>query len=298
MTVRTCQGDKSVTDAPKILTFFHEATSTATHLVIDPASGEAAVIDPVLDFEPANGRTATTFTDSILAALAEAGGRLRWVLETHVHADHLSSAHYLREKTGARIAIGVLTPKVQAVFVPKFGAVDVKADGGDFDRLLNEGDRVAIGARSIEVWHTPGHTLGCLTFLIGDAAFVGDTIFMPDYGTARTDFPTGDAAALYRSIQRLHGLPDATRLFLCHDYRGPGRTTTAWMTTVAESRHNVHLADIGDEAGFIAFRKTKDKTLTPPRLLAPAVQANIRAGRMPPPESDGRIYLRIPVNGL
>ncbi|HEY1719664.1 MAG TPA: MBL fold metallo-hydrolase [Magnetospirillaceae bacterium] len=287
-----------MTEPTKVLSFFHEATSTATHLVVDTASGDAAVIDPVLDFEPANGRTATVFTDTILAALAEAGGTLRWVLETHLHADHLSSSQYLREKTGARIAIGALTPKIQAVFIPKFGAADVRPEGGDFDLLLKEGDRIPLGAQSIEVWHTPGHTAGCLTFLIGDAAFIGDTLFMPDYGTARTDFPTGDAAALYRTIQRLHALPDTTRLFLCHDYLGPGRTTTAWVTTVAASRRNAHLAGIADEAGFVAFRQRKDKTLAPPRLLAPAVQVNIRAGRMPPAESDGRAYLRIPVNGL
>lgn len=282
----------------EILSFFHEATSTASHAVIDRASGEAALIDPVLDFEPANGRTATVFTDLALEAIVKAGGRLRWILETHLHADHLSSAHHLREKTGARIVVGALTPVVQAVFIPKFGAADVKPGGADFDLLVNEGDRIPLGGQAIAVWHTPGHTPACVTFLIGDAAFVGDTVFMPDYGTARTDFPGGDAPTLYRTIQRLHGLPDATRLFLCHDYRGPGRTTTEWVTTVVESRRNVHLVASPDEASFVAFRQSKDKTLSPPRLLAASVQVNIRGGRMPPPEADGRVYLRLPVNGL
>jgi len=282
----------------RILSFFHEATSTASHLAIDGASGEAAAIDPVLDYEPANGRTSTEFADAMLAALGEAGGRLRWVLETHLHAEHLTAAHHLREKTGARIAIGALAPKVQAIFVAKFGAFDVRPDGADFDLLAKEGDRVPLGGQSIGVIDTPGHTLGDVTFLAGDAAFVGDTVFMPDYGTARTDFPTGDAVALYRSIQRLHRLPDATRFYLCHDYRGPGRTRTELVTTAAASRANVHLAAAADEPAFVAFRQAKDKTLGPPRLLAASIQVNIRAGRMPPPESDGRVYLRIPVNGL
>jgi len=285
-------------DATKILSFFHEPTSTASHLVIDTASGEAAIIDPVLDFEPANGRTATEFTDTILAALAETGGHLRWALETHPHADHLSSAQYIRTKTGAVVAIGAEIPLIQSFFKPKFNATDLVADGSDFDRLLGEGDRLALGRQSLLVMQTPGHTRSCLTFCIGDAAFVGDTVFMPDYGTARTDFPTGDAAALYRSIQRIHALPDATRLFLCHDYRGPGRTHTEWMTTVADSKSNVHLRDHADEAAFIAFRRTTDKTLSPPRLLAASVQVNMRAGKMPPPDADGRVYLRLPVNGL
>jgi glyoxylase-like metal-dependent hydrolase (beta-lactamase superfamily II) len=287
-----------MSDSIEILSFFHAATSTATHLVVDRASGEAAIVDPVLDFEPANGRTATTFIDQILGALGDAKGRLRWILETHLHADHLSSSHYLREKTGAGIIIGAETPKVQAIFIPKFGAVDVKPGGADFDRLAKDGDRIPLGGAFFDVLYTPGHTMGCVTFMIGDAAFVGDTVFMPDYGTARTDFPTGDANALYRSIQRLHALPDATRLFLCHDYPGPGRTKNAWVTTVAESRRNVHLVEHPEEASFVAFRRGKDKTLGPPRLLAASIQVNIRGGRMPPPEDDGRVYLRLPVNGL
>jgi glyoxylase-like metal-dependent hydrolase (beta-lactamase superfamily II) len=285
-------------DTTTILSFFHEPTSTASHLVIDTASGEAAIIDPVLDYEPANGRTATAFTDTMLVALANAGGTLRWVLETHPHADHLSSAQYLKTKTGAVVAIGAEVPAIQSFFKPKFNATDLAPDGSDFDRLLREGDRLALGAQSLLVMHTPGHTKSCLTFCIGDAAFVGDTVFMPDYGTARTDFPTGDAASLYRSIQRIHAFPDATRLFLCHDYLGPGRTRTEWVTSVAASRRNVHLRENPDEASFIAFRQAKDKTLGPPRLLAASVQVNIRAGKMPPPDADGRVYLHIPVNGL
>ena len=285
-------------DPVTILSFFHEPTSTASHLVVDPDSGEAAIVDPVLDYEPANGRTATAFTDRMLAALAEAKGELRWVLETHPHADHLSSAQYLKAKTGARVAIGAEVTHIQAFFKPKFDAADLVPDGRDFDRLLRDGDTIPLGARSLAAIATPGHTCSCLTFLIEDAAFVGDTVFMPDYGTARTDFPTGDPALLYRSIQRLHALPDATRLFLCHDYRGPGRATTAMVTTVADSKRNVHLVQRPDEAGFVAFRTEKNKGLGPPRLLAAAVQVNIRAGRMPPPGPDGRVYLRIPVDGL
>jgi glyoxylase-like metal-dependent hydrolase (beta-lactamase superfamily II) len=285
-------------EAVDILSFFHEATSTASHIVIDPTSGEAAIIDPVLDYEPANGRTATAFTDTMLAALAQTKGRLRWVLETHPHADHLSSAQYLRDKTGARVAIGAEVTHIQAFFKPKFNAADLVADGSDFDLLLREGDRIPLGAQSIAAMHTPGHTRSCMTYRIADAAFVGDTVFMPDYGTARTDFPTGDAVTLYHSIARIHELPDATRLFLCHDYRGPGRTHTEWMTNVADSKRNVHLRECSDAASFAKFREAKNKTLGPPRLLAASVQVNIRAGKMPPPDGDGRTYLRIPVNGL
>lgn len=282
----------------QILSYFHEPTSTASHLVIDPASGEAAIIDPVLDYEPANGRTATQFCDAMLAALTQAGGHLRWILETHPHADHLSAAQHVRAKSGGIVVIGTEVTHIQSFFKPKFNAVDLVPDGSDFDRLVGEGDRLPLGGNTIVVMHTPGHTRSCVSYAIGDAVFVGDTVFMPDYGTARTDFPTGDAAALYRSIRRLHALSDTTRLFLCHDYRGPGRTETRWMTTVAELKQNIHLKNIDSEAGFVAFRSAKDKTLSPPRLLAASVQVNIRAGKMPPPDSDGRVYLRVPVNGL
>ena len=282
----------------EVQSFFHVPTSTASHLVLDRESGEAAIVDPALDFEPANGRTGTAFVDSMLAALAKAGGRLRWVLETHLHADHLSAGDHLRRATGAKIAIGKETPAIQSFFAPKFSAADLRPNGGDFDLLLGEGDRVPLGATSFAVLATPGHTRACVTYAIDDAAFVGDTVFMPDYGTARTDFPSGDAATLWRSIQRLHALPDATRLFLCHDYPGPARTRNEWVVTVAQSRRNVHLVAAPDEAAFVAFRRAKDKTLPPPRLLAASIQVNIRAGRMPPPDADGRVYLRTPVNGL
>ena len=282
----------------QIRSFFHEATSTASHLLIDRASGEAAIVDPVLDYEPANGRTATVFTDAMLAALAEAKGRLRWVLETHPHADHLSSAQYLRARTGAAVAIGAEVTRIQAFFKPKFALADLIADGSDFDRLVGEGDALPLGSQAIRVIATPGHTRSCVSYLIEDAAFIGDTVFMPDYGTARTDFPTGDPATLFRSIRRIHTLPDATRLYLCHDYRGPGRNHTEMATSVAASKSNVHLREHPDEAGFIAFREAKNKTLGPPRLLAASVQVNIRAGKMPPPDADGRVYLRIPVDGL
>jgi glyoxylase-like metal-dependent hydrolase (beta-lactamase superfamily II) len=285
-------------EAVTVLSFFHEATSTASHLIVEPTSGEAAIVDPVLDYEPANGRTGTGFTDTMLAALAEAKGTLRWILETHPHADHLSSAQYIRGRTGAPVVIGAEVTHIQAFFKPKFNATDLVPDGSDFDRLVGDGERLPLGAQAIAVLHTPGHTRACVTYCIADAAFVGDTVFMPDYGTARTDFPTGDPHVLYRSIQRIHALPDATRLFMCHDYRGPGRTKTLMVATVAESKRNVHLREHPDEAGFVAYREAKNKTLGPPRLLAASVQVNIRAGKMPPPDQDGRTYLRIPVNGL
>lgn len=281
---------------PAILAFFDEPTFTVTYLVADPASGTAAVIDPVLDFDPASGRISTGSVDAVLAAAAEQGWQIAMILETHAHADHLSAAKLIAARTGAWIGIGARIDEVQRTFAPMFGADDLLPDAGDFDRLLSDGEVVALGGLAIEVLHTPGHTPACASYRIGDAVFVGDTLFMPDYGTARADFPGGDAHALYRSIRRLLALPEETRLFLCHDYKAPGRDNWAWETTVGEQRRaNVHVHDGVDEAAFVAMRQARDATLAPPRLLLPSIQVNIRAGRLPPADPHGLRALRLPL---
>ena len=279
---------------PDIAAFFDEATNSVSYLVSDPASRAAAVIDPVLDFDPASGTIATRSADRILAAADERGLRLEWVLETHVHADHLSAAARIRERTGAKVGIGRGIHDVQAVFGPLLGARDL--GDGDFDRLFADGETISVGELTIEVMATPGHTPACVSYRVGDAVFVGDTLFMPDYGTARTDFPGGDAAQLYRSIQRILSLPRETRLFMCHDYKAPGRNDFAWETTVGdEADRNVHIGGGKSEADFVAMRHSRDATLCAPKLLYPAIQVNIRGGRLPPAEPDGSRYLRIPV---
>jgi glyoxylase-like metal-dependent hydrolase (beta-lactamase superfamily II) len=281
---------------PAILAFFDEPTFTVTYLVADPASGTAAVIDPVLDFDPASGRISTGSVDAVLAAAAEQGWQIAMILETHAHADHLSAAKLIAARTGAWIGIGARIDEVQRTFAPMFGADDLLPAAGDFDRLLFDGEIVALGGLAIEVLHTPGHTPACASYRIGDAVFVGDTLFMPDYGTARADFPGGDAHALYRSIRRLLALPEDTRLFLCHDYKAPGRDNWAWETTVGEQRRaNVHVHDGVDEAAFVAMRQARDATLAPPRLLLPSIQVNIRAGRLPPADPHGLRALRLPL---
>jgi glyoxylase-like metal-dependent hydrolase (beta-lactamase superfamily II) len=283
-------------DAPEILAFFDEPTQTASYLVADPATGSAAVIDPVLDYDAASARIGSTSVEAILAAAEARGWRIEMVLETHAHADHLSGARLIAGRTGAWIGIGALITEVQAVFVPMFGADDVLPEGRDFERLLHDGETIPLGHLAFTVLHTSGHTAACVSFQIADAVFIGDTLFMPDYGTARTDFPGGDAHALYRSIRRLLSLPDATRLFLCHDYKGPGRTDFAWETTVgAQRQSNVQAHDGIDEAGFVAERQARDATLAPPRLLLPSIQVNIRAGRLPPADVHGVHALRLPV---
>jgi len=284
--------------APRVMSFFHAPTATASHLVIDPAAREAALVDPVLDFDVKSGRTATRSADEILAAIGETGARLRYVLETHAHADHLTAAPHVQERTGAKIVIGANIREVQRIFAPLFNASDVKPDGSAFDLLVQEGDRLPLGRLHIGVLHTPGHTPACVTYLIGDAAFIGDTLFMPDYGTARADFPGGDAATLYRSIQRILSLPAQTRLFLCHDYLAEGREEHCWESTVAAERGNVHLRRHPDETSFVAFRKARDAGLEMPVLLLPSIQVNIRAGRLPPAEDDGHVYLKLPVDRL
>ena len=281
---------------PVIRAFFDEPTNTVSYLVSDPATRRAAVIDPVLDFDLASGEADVRSAQAILAAARDDDLAIDWVLETHAHADHLSAAPFIKAETGASIGIGEHIRDVQKIFRPLFQADDLRTDGSDFDRLFADGERFAIGALEVEVLHVPGHTPADVAYRIGDALFVGDTLFMPDYGTARTDFPGGDARQLYRSIRRLLALPGATRLFLCHDYKAPGRGEYAWETTVAAQRaRSVHVHDGVSEDEFVAMREARDADLAVPRLLLPAVQVNIRAGRLPPAEDNGVSYLRIPV---
>lgn len=281
---------------PSIRAFFDEPTNTVSYLVSDPATGRAAVIDPVLDFDIASGEADVRSARAILDAARADGFAIDWVLETHAHADHLSAAPFIKAETGAAIGIGEHIREVQKIFRPMFAAGDLATDGSDFDRLFADGERFAIGALEVEVMHVPGHTPADVAYRIGDAVFVGDTLFMPDYGTARADFPGGDARQLYRSIRKLLELPGETRVFLCHDYKAPGRDTYAWETTVAEQRaSSIHVHDGVSEDDFVAMREARDAGLSVPRLLLPSVQVNIRAGRMPPAESNGVSYLRIPV---
>ncbi|MEN2975724.1 MBL fold metallo-hydrolase [Tistrella bauzanensis] len=283
---------------PQVDSLFDPATNTVSHIVIDPASGHAAVVDPVLDYDPAAGRTATTSADALIGRVRDRGLTVDWILETHVHADHLSAAPYVRAALGGRIGIGDGIRTVQTVFGKAFNAgVDFARDGSQFDHLFADGEAFAVGGIQARAIHTPGHTPACMTYLIGDAGFVGDTLFMPDYGTARCDFPGGDARQLYRSIRRLFDLPDATRLFMCHDYLPEGRSDYVWQTTVgAERAGNIHVRDGISEDDFVAMRQARDATLGMPRLILPSVQVNMRAGRMPEPEDNGVSYLKIPVN--
>ncbi len=285
---------------PMVQAFFDEPTFTASYVVWDAVTKRAAVIDSVLDYDPVSGRTATTAADRIQAYIGENGLAVDWLLETHAHADHLSAAPYLKERLGGQIAIGRAITRVQRVFgtLYNFGA-ELARDGSEFDRLFDDGDRFAVGGLEATVLHGPGHTPADLAYVIGDAAFVGDTLFMPDSGTARADFPGGDAGTLYRSIRRLLSLPGETRLFLCHDYKAPGRDDFAWQTTVAEQRrHNIHVRDGIDEAAFVAMRTARDARLAMPRLILPSIQINMRAGHLPAPEANGIAYLRIPLNAL
>jgi glyoxylase-like metal-dependent hydrolase (beta-lactamase superfamily II) len=279
-----------------IRAFFDEATNTVSYLVWDPETRMGAVIDPVLDWDNRSGEADTGSADRLLDAAREEGVTITHVLETHAHADHLTAAPYIKARTGAPIGIGAHITEVQRIFRPMFDAADVKPDGGDFDLLFKDGDRFAIGRLTVEVMHVPGHTPADIAYRIGDDVFVGDTLFMHDYGTARADFPGGDARALYRSIRRLLALPPETRLWMCHDYKAPGRDAYAWESTVADQRaHNPHVKDGKTEEEFVAFRNARDATLAAPTLLLPSIQVNIRAGRFPPAESNGVRYLRIPV---
>lgn len=288
----------SANHRPAVTTFFDATTSTFSYVVRDPQSTACAIIDSVLDFDYAAGRTDVRSADAIIEFIRAEGLTVEWVLETHVHADHLSAAPYLHETLGGQTGIGANITVVQEVFGKAFNAgTEFARDGSQFDRLFAEGDTFAIGGLSGRVLHTPGHTPACLTYVIGDAAFVGDTLFMPDYGTARCDFPGGDARALYRSIQKVLALPAETRLFLCHDYKAPGRDTYQHETSVAEQRaHNVHVHEGVSEGEFVKMRTERDATLGMPRLILPSVQMNMRAGEMPPAEDNGQVYLKVPLN--
>ncbi|MBP5858972.1 MBL fold metallo-hydrolase [Marivibrio halodurans] len=282
---------------PEIETFFDEATNTATHLAHDPGSGRAVVIDPVLDYDAASGRTGRASADRVIARVEALGLQVDWILETHAHADHLTAAPYLKQRLGARIGIGARITEVQAIFATLFNAGDdFEPDGRQFDRLFEDEDHLSVGGMDIRVLHTPGHTPACVTYVIGGAAFVGDTLFMPDHGTARCDFPGGDAAMLYRSIRRLFTLGDGMRLLLCHDY-APGGRAYEWETTVGAQRaQNRQARDGIDEAEFVRLREERDATLAVPALLLPAIQVNMRAGDFPPAEDNGTVYLKIPID--
>jgi glyoxylase-like metal-dependent hydrolase (beta-lactamase superfamily II) len=276
--------------------FFDEATNTVSYLIFDPATRQGAVIDPVLDWDHRSGEADTRSADQLIETARQEGVAIALILETHAHADHLTAAPYIKQRCGGQIAIGEHIKDVQRIFRPVFAADDVKPEGGDFDLLLRDGERLKLGTLEIEVIHTPGHTPACVCYRIGDDVFVGDTLFMHDYGTARADFPGGDARALFRSIKRLLALPPETRLWMCHDYKAPGRDDYAWQSTVAEQRAlNPHVKDGVTEDEFVAFRQARDAKLAAPTLLLPSIQVNIRAGRFPEAESNGVRYLKIPV---
>ncbi|MFN0022751.1 MAG: MBL fold metallo-hydrolase [Parvularculaceae bacterium] len=294
------QFSKAGAGAPIIKALFDEPTNTVTYVVHDGVTRRAAVIDSVLDFDPASGRTTFSSADAVIAYVGEKSLTVDWLLETHAHADHLSAAPYLQKKLGGKIAIGEHIVTVQKTFGDLFNAgSDFQRDGSDFDLLWRDGDQFAVGDLSVTVLHVPGHTPACIAYVIGDAVFVGDTLFMPDYGTARADFPGGDARALYRSARRILSLPPETRLFMCHDYLPSGRDHYAWETTVeAERNANVHIHDGVTEDEFVAMREARDATLAMPRLILPSVQVNIRAGHLPQAEENGVVYLKIPVNAI
>ena len=283
-------------DKPDVQAFFDEATNTVSYLIVDPATREAAVIDPVLDYDHRTGKASTRSANKLIEAAEHSQSRITWILETHVHADHLSGAPWLKLKTRAPVGIGEHVREVQKIFRPVFNAQDLKGDGSEFDHLFVDGEQFKIGQLQARVIHTPGHTPACVSFVIGDAVFVGDTLFMPDYGTARADFPGGSARQLYRSMQRILSLPEDLRLFVCHDYKAPGRDQFAWETTVGEERtRNVHVHEGVTEDEFVAMREARDAKLSAPVLLMPSIQVNMRAGKLPPSEANGVHYLKIPV---
>ncbi|TXC73396.1 MBL fold metallo-hydrolase [Sphingorhabdus soli] len=290
----------NVATRPVVQSFFDEATFTASHVVHDPATRQAAIIDSVLDFDQASGTTTTLSAQAIVDYVAAERLTVAWILETHAHADHLSAAPWLQEKLGAKLAIGRDIVTVQDVFGKLFNeGTAFQRDGSQFDRLLADGDTLAIGDLVLTALHVPGHTPADMAYLIGDALFVGDTMFMPDYGTARVDFPGGSGRDLYRSIRRLLGLPDAVRVFLCHDYKAPNRDMFAWETTIgAERTGNVHIHEGVDEDAFVAMRTARDATLGMPKLILPSLQVNMRAGHLPEPEDNGKRYLKLPLNAF
>lgn len=299
----TAQVEQALTDPakrPAIKAFFDRDTFTVTYVVHDPATQEAAIIDSVLDFDPASGRTSHTSADEVIAYITSHNLKVTWLLETHAHADHLSAAPYLQQQLGGKIAIGEHITTVQQVFGKLFNAgSEFQRDGSDFDALFADGDTFQIGNLPVTVLHVPGHTPACIAYVIGDAVFTGDTMFMPDYGTARADFPGGDARTLFRSLRRILSLPPQTRLFMCHDYLPKGRSEYVWETTVqAEREGNIHAHDGVTEDEFVAMREARDATLDMPRLILPSVQVNMRAGHMPPPDENGVTYLKLPVNAV
>lgn len=285
---------------PDVTAFFDQPTNTVSYVVTDPASRRCAIVDSVLDFEPASGRTSKDSANAIITHVKEHGLTVEWILETHVHADHLSAAPYLARELGGQMAIGENITIVQNVFGKLFNAgPEFSRDGSQFQKLFKDGDAFTVGGIPARAIHTPGHTPACMTYVIGDAAFVGDTLFMPDYGTARCDFPGGDARQLYRSIKKIFALPPETRLFMCHDYKAPGRDEYRWETTVAEEKaHNLHVRDGIDEEAFVLMRTERDSHLAMPRLILPSVQVNMRAGELPPAEDNGQRYLKIPLDAL
>ena len=296
--IERAQADKCL--RPSIAGFFDEATNTVSYVVHDPKTNEAVIIDSVLDFEAASGRTSNGSADRIIEYITSNNLKVTWLIETHAHADHISAAPYLQERLGGKLAIGRDIIRVQEVFGKLFNAgTDFERDGSQFDKLFEDGETFKVGELEGIALHVPGHTPADMAFIIGDAAFVGDTIFMPDFGTARADFPGGDAGQLFRSIRRLLSLPDETRLFLCHDYKAPGRDEYAWETTVKQQREeNVHVKDGVTEEDFVAMRTDRDRTLSMPKLIMPSVQVNIRGGRLPDPEENGVSYIKIPVNAV
>lgn len=285
---------------PLVTSFFDNATNTISYVVRDPAGTKGAIIDSVLDFDYASGRTDTASADAIIDFVQSEGISIAWVLETHVHADHLSAAPYLQEKLGGKIGIGAHITTIQDTFGKIFNeGTEFQRDGSQFDALFNDGDSVHIGQLRVDVMHTPGHTPACMTFVIGDAAFVGDTLFMPDFGTARCDFPGGSANDLYDSVQRILALPDETRIFVGHDYKAPGREEFAWETTVGEQKaKNVHVGGGKARDTFVEMRETRDASLGMPKLIVPSLQVNMRAGNMPEADDEGNVYLKVPVNKL
>lgn len=287
-------------NSPEVASFFDPVTKNVTHVVADPETGACAIIDPLLDFDLASGRTSTASADKVAAYISGKGLAVSWIIDTHIHADHVSAAPYLRSKLGGKVATGHRITQVQAIFGKLFNVeADFRYDGSQFDHLFDDDETYLIGSIEARAIPTPGHTPACMTHLIGDAAFVGDTLFMPDYGTARCDFPGGDAHTLYHSIQRIYELPDDTRIFLNHDYLPDGRSNFAWQTSVVDQRRtNIHVRDGISEEEFVTMRSARDATLSPPDLMVPSVQVNMRAGQFPPPESNGTRYIKVPVDVL
>ena len=282
------------------VTAFHDqATFTITYVVSDPATGRAAIVDPVLDYDAASGRTSTASADEVIAFVRDNDLGVDWILETHVHADHLSGAPYLRDQLGGKTAIGASVTTVQETFKGVFNIKDLATDGSQFDHLFTDGEIFKVGEIEARVIATPGHTPACITYVIGDSAYVGDTLFMPDFGSARTDFPGGSAPQLYDSIRKILSLPDDTRLFMCHDYKAPGRDEYAWETSVAEQRAaNIHISDKVSKDEFVEMRESRDSQLGMPKLILPSLQVNLRAGHLPDPEDNDIRYLKIPLDAV